>query len=302
MQYEWFILRKLVEDINTRLDALIGRLREMGYSKWVLSSISELREELSHSKTPLGLSRRIWDKYVLVVALIEETSRIASRSGYEFVVYNILPSIREHIKEFKVLLEKAYLLERIQLSLPIILGSLFVFIKVVQEGLSGNMYLFTIATTALITPLIGQIYGLIATVILGLGLIVLGGDIGSGFTGLLLIAVSALYFYILYFTKSQKFTFKLQQAMEGVNKTIQSILEPTGVNLEEAIREVVASGAFNVESSGLFKYIDPSELLKYKASLLIAHRVAGSTQIPRSNYIKPEEKIESREFRGSSGG
>jgi len=152
--------------------------------------------------------------------LIEEAVKIAGRRDYDYVVYNLIPSLREQIREFRDMLEKTHLIERIQLALPLVLGVIYGLIKIVEEGLLENLYLFIAIALSAIAPILGQIYGLIATGILGVVFILLGGDLSSILTGGLLLVVSGLYVYIIYFTRSHKFALKIQEAIEGVDKAV----------------------------------------------------------------------------------
>jgi len=274
---EWCIVKKIVEDLIKRLDYLALKLRESGFDNWALSSIMDIKEEISHSKTPIGFSRRIWDKYVLIVLLIEEAVKIAGRRDYDYVVYNLIPSLREQIREFRDMLEKTHLIERIQLALPLVLGVIYGLIKIVEEGLLETLLIIAIALSA-IAPILGQIYGLIATGILGVVFILLGGDLSSILTGGLLLVVSGLYVYIIYFTRSHKFALKMQEAIEGVDKAVSFALEKTSIDVNKAAGELINTQGFKVEQAGIFAFIDPMELLMYKARILLAHRPVITTQ------------------------
>jgi hypothetical protein len=283
----WFELKKVIDDVIERLNGLIARLREREFTPAVLTPITALRDELQSIKPPLVPNRRVWDKYIHVVATIEELSRVASKPGNEFVVYSMLQTVREHVREFKRIVEKTRLLERAQISMLVVLGSIYVAIKAIQDVHVINHVLIAIVAGAMLSLLFKPIISLLASITLGASLLALGLDLASLFTGLLILVASGLYLHVVLFTKTKKFDERLRQVISDIDRAITMALEPSSLKLDEVVRELIEPKKLKVDNTGVLRVVNHDELLKYKVIALVANRSLPILAAPRSNDIKP---------------
>ena len=276
-------LKKLVEDVCKRIDDLLNTLRNRGLNSSLVSSIVDLKNNIINVRVPTIPSRALWDKYTHLIMQIEEANKVASTPGYEHIIHNVIVSLREQIMDFKNTLSKSYLTERVQLALPPILGAIYALIRVLGENASASFILLPIALISVILSGLKAIYGLIGSGVLGLVFIVVGGDLGSVFTGILLIAIAAIYIYILSITSTRKFQSRVQNVLVGINKVIDNMMTPSNINVDDVLSKIVENGGYNVDDSGLFKFIDRNELLRYKAVLLIALGLVPRASRPFNN-------------------
>jgi hypothetical protein len=276
-------LKKLVEDVCKRIDDLLNTLRNRGLNSSLVSSIVDLKNNIINVRVPTIPSRALWDKYTHLIMQIEEANKVASTPGYEHIIHNVIVSLREQIMDFKNTLSKSYLTERVQLALPPILGAIYALIRVLGENASASFILLPIALISVILSGLKAIYGLIGSGVLGLVFIVVGGDLGSVFTGILLIAIAAIYIYILSITSTRKFQSRVQNVLVGINKVIDNMMTPSNINVDDVLSKIVENSGYNVDDSGLFKFIDRNELLRYKAVLLIALGLVPRASRPFNN-------------------
>lgn len=276
-------LKKLVEDVCKRIDDLLNTLRNRGLNSSLVSSIVDLKNNIINVRVPTIPSRALWDKYTHLIMQIEEANKVASTPGYEHIIHNVIVSLREQIMDFKNTLSKSYLTERVQLALPPILGAIYALIRVLGENASVSFILLPIALISVILSGLKAIYGLIGSGVLGLVFIVVGGDLGSVFTGTLLIAIAAIYIYILSITSTRKFQSRVQNVLVGINKVIDNMMTPSNINVDDVLSKIVENSGYNVDDSGLFKFIDRNELLRYKAVLLIALGLVPRASRPFNN-------------------
>lgn|GEM_PF-1833765 len=276
-------MKKLVEDVCKRIDDLLNTLRNRGLNSSLVSSIVDLKNNIINVRVPTIPSRALWDKYTHLIMQIEEANKVASTPGYEHIIHNVIVSLREQIMDFKNTLSKSYLTERVQLALPPILGAIYALIRVLGENASASFILLPIALISVILSGLKAIYGLIGSGVLGLVFIVVGGDLGSVFTGILLIAIAAIYIYILSITSTRKFQSRVQNVLVGINKVIDNMMTPSNINVDDVLSKIVENSGYNVDDSGLFKFIDRNELLRYKAVLLIALGLVPRASRPFNN-------------------
>lgn len=276
-------MKKLVEDVCKRIDDLLNTLRNRGLNSSLVSSIVDLKNNIINVRVPTIPSRALWDKYTHLIMQIEEANKVASTPGYEHIIHNVIVSLREQIMDFKNTLSKSYLTERVQLALPPILGAIYALIRVLGENASASFILLPIALISVILSGLKAIYGLIGSGVLGLVFIVAGGDLGSVFTGILLIAIAAIYIYILSITSTRKFQSRVQNVLVGINKVIDNMMTPSNINVDDVLSKIVENSGYNVDDSGLFKFIDRNELLRYKAVLLIALGLVPRASRPFNN-------------------
>jgi hypothetical protein len=276
-------LKKLVEDVCKRIDDLLNTLRNRGLNSSLVSSIVDLKNNIINVRVPTIPSRALWDKYTHLIMQIEEANKVASTPGYEHIIHNVIVSLREQIMDFKNTLSKSYLTERVQLALPPILGAIYALIRVLGENASASFILLPIALISVILSGLKAIYGLIGSGVLGLVFIVVGGDLGSVFTGILLIAIAAIYIYILSIASTRKFQSRVQNVLVGINKVIDNMMTPSNINVDDVLSKIVENSGYNVDDSGLFKFIDRNELLRYKAVLLIALGLVPRASRPFNN-------------------
>lgn len=264
-------MKTLIEDVGRRIDDLLNTLRRKGLESSLVNSVADIKNSILDMKVPVIPSRALWDKYAQLVILVEEANRVASKPGYEHVLYNILVSLKEKILEFKTALNKSYLVERIQLALPSVLGAVYALLKLLGDRFEISLILLSIALIAVVLSIIKATYGLLGSSMLGMAFIIIGRDFVSIFTGALLIAIAAVYMYILSMTASGKFKARVQNVLDGINKLVGNIFSSDQVKIDEVFKNIIESGNYNVDYYGLFKFLDKNELLRYKAAVMTAH-------------------------------
>lgn len=261
-------MRFLIEDIERKLDNLAQVLKSQRFDQITLSTISELKESLSTVKTPTVPTRILWDKYTSVLSLLEKIIRIASTPGNEYAVHDALRSLRAQLVEFKRILERAYLVERAQLILPSVLGLSYALTRYLSIE-SYNFIIISIGIVTIISAIYKPILGIALTGVLGASYVILEGDAGSILTGFLLIAISALFIYTYTFARSEAFLSKVRSAIGNINKVISSAFMPINIKLEELVDELIGKD-YKIENTGVFKFLEHRELLRYKAITMIA--------------------------------
>lgn len=274
-------MRMLIENLAKKLESLITVLSSRSYSSWITSELSLIKDSIKKSRSPLVPSRAIWERYAFIVSLIEETQKIASKPGYEYALHTALISLKEHINEFGEMLKKAYVMERVQIAIPAVLGFISVLIKILGDGLSMTWLYIPISLISIALATVSPLLSLLGTGILGCLLVFFELDISSIFTGVLLIAVSALYIYLLLFTKSSKFVRKLEDAIRGVDQAVKQGSTTGTLKVEDVLLSI--RGNYSVEESGIFRFLDKEALLRYKATLLIAMGYVSRAFIQHSN-------------------
>lgn len=261
-------MKILVNDVITRLNTLISVLERNEYSSWSINEVSRLKSIIERARKPLMPSRAIWDRYSMLVIVLEEVLKLANKPGYEYVLYSSLFSLREHVLEFKDALEKTYFMERAQVALPPAIGFIVVLLKSLTTGLDAAWLYFSISSLSLVLSLFTPILGLLGTGVLGVLFAVMFKDLGSAFTGILLLLVSAMYTYMLVFAGSAKFERQVNEAVKRLGRVIQQGLSVEQLKVEDVLSTVEEN--YGVEDSGVFRYLNKTDLLRYKAALLVA--------------------------------
>jgi hypothetical protein len=169
----------------------------------------------------------------------------------------------------------------------VVLGSMYVVIKAIQDINAVNHALIAVVAGAMISLLFKPIATLLASIALGVSLLALGPDLTSLLTGLLILAASGLYLHIILFTKTKKFNERLRQLISDIDRAITMALEPSTLKLDEVVRELVEPKRLKVDDTGVLRVVKHDELLKYKVVALIANRSLPILTAPRSNDIKP---------------
>ncbi|MEM1858644.1 MAG: hypothetical protein QW300_05540, partial [Desulfurococcaceae archaeon] len=124
------------------------------------------------------------------------------------------------------------------------------------------------------------ILGLTGTVALGILLIALEAELSSALTGTLLVVISMTYIYLLLLARSSKFEKKIKDAVREVEQLLQT-LAPEQAKIDDVITLLLE--AYSVDDTGIFKYLDKRELLRYKAGLLVALGLAPKAPVLHSN-------------------
>lgn len=262
-------MKILVDDVVRRLDKLIYILesREYGYGAWDLSEISRLKDIVIRAKKPVVPSRAVWEKYTILVTMLEEVLKLASKPGYEYALHSSLLSLRERITEFRGALETTYITEKVQVALPVVLGFLVAIIRGLSVGFNAAWPYLAVSIASLALVFLRPLLGLAGIGTLGALLIALETELSSIFTGALLIIVSATYIYLLILARSAKFEKKIKDAVKGVNQVLQALI-PEQVKVDEVLSSLLET--YSIDSTGIFNYLDRQELLRYKAGLLVA--------------------------------
>lgn len=273
-------MKILIDDILKRLDMLMSILESREYCTWSRGEISRFKDAIIKAKKPLIPSRAVWERYTALVALIEEVLKLVNNPGYEYALYSTLLSLREHITEFKEALEKAYIMEKVQVALPVVLGFMVTIIRAISIGFNSTLIYLGVSAASLIFTLLKPLLGLVSTIILGTLLITLETELSSFFTGALLVTVSVMYIYLLLLARSSKFEKKIKDAVKGVEQLLQTIT-PEQAKVDDVVSLLLE--AYSIDNSGIFKYLDKQELLRYKASLLVALGLAPKAAAFHSN-------------------
>ncbi|MEM4601775.1 MAG: DEAD/DEAH box helicase, partial [Desulfurococcaceae archaeon] len=213
-------LKPLINTLLKQLDALTHVLEEKGYLGWYIGEVSRLRGIISGAKTPHVPSRTLWDRYTFILTAIEEVAIVAKKAGYDFALYSMITSLREQVIEFKSALERAYTLEKIQVSMPVVLGISLVIFKTINSASTLSWIYYAISIISIISALINPVLSLIGTGFLGVMMMLIEGDASGLLTGSLLLFVSALYVYLLYMSKSSKFEKKVEEFKDFFKRII----------------------------------------------------------------------------------
>ncbi|MEM4487217.1 MAG: hypothetical protein QXK88_00205 [Desulfurococcaceae archaeon] len=274
-------MKPLINTLLKQLDALTHVLEEKGYLGWYIGEVSRLRGIISGAKTPHVPSRTLWDRYTFILTAIEEVAIVAKKAGYDFALYSMITSLREQVIEFKSALERAYTLEKIQVSMPVVLGISLVIFKTINSASTLSWIYYAISIISIISALINPVLSLIGTGFLGVMMMLIEGDASGLLTGSLLLFVSALYVYLLYMSKSSKFEKKVEELAVNIRNLIEEELAPKPFRLEEALPSLTEN--CRIISTGIFTYLDRDALLKYKATLLLMAGFLAESTVLQGN-------------------
>lgn len=259
----------MIEDIQKKLDNLADVLKKRSFDQIAIGTILELKTTLSSAKTPIIPTRLLWDKYTNVVSMVEKILRIASTPGNEYAVHDALRSLRAQLSEFRTMLERAYLIERLQIVMPSVLGLSYALTKLLSDQ-SFNTIIVAVAITTVVASLYRPLLGILLTGLLGACFILLSTDAGSILTGLLLVAISVLFAYTYMFAKSETFRSKVQTAIGNINRVISTAFMPLSIRIDDIVNELEAKNNYNIEDTGIFRFLDKKELIRYKVVTMVA--------------------------------
>jgi len=272
-------LKTIIDDLLRRLEALVATLKSKSHDPWGPEEVSEMKEAIKRAKKPLIPSRAIWERYTMLITLIDELLKLTSQPGHEYALYPSILVLKKRVMEFKETLEKAHVMERVQASIPVVLGFVTIVTRAFTAGIGGNTWVYLVVSSAsLALVFFYPLIGLIGASALGCLLIALGPELGSTFTGILLLTISAVYVYLLLLAKSTKFESKMRDAIKGIDQALQAFT-PKPASVDTVLSSLL--GTHSLDDSGVLKYLDKSELLRYKAELLVALGLAPAVVASR---------------------
>lgn len=274
-------LKTLVDNLVERIDSLLVILRNRNYGSWIITELSTIRENIAKTKAPLIPSQVIWEKYAYIISLIEEINVMANQPGYEYAVHTSILSLREHFYEFMKLMKKTYVMERIHVSLPAILGSISVLLRLISGDFTHTWIYLPLSITSVISGLLNPLISLLLTSLLGLSFAILDANTGGVFAGVLLITISILYIYLILFAKSQKFSKKLVDIAKGVDRVVKTGMSESPVKIDDVLNSIRSN--YSVEDTGVFKFLDRDQLIHYKATVLVAMGLIPGPRVEYSN-------------------
>jgi len=258
-------VRPLLNAILNLLDELVNHIESSGALTWCKNELLELKRKLREIREPLIPSRVLWSRYVRIYSTLEEVVSIIKTSRDPLYLYQALPGIREEFNEFIDTIKKAYLTERVQLGLPVILCLVVALIRLTESITFPILISLAISTTALGLLFYSPQVGLILNSASGFLIAIRGTTISDVFLGSLLSAISLAYMLVIMFTKSKKFTSRIEELVNSISWSIKHGYEQKPCLNTEFILNIVKD--HGVDSAGFLKYVDHENLLKYKATL-----------------------------------
>ncbi|MCC6041057.1 MAG: hypothetical protein LM557_02650 [Desulfurococcaceae archaeon] len=265
----------LVDNLLKQLDTLISLLESTEESSLYKRELLELKRRLEEVKKPLIPSRSLWNKYVKVYSSIEELINTTKTRGGKTHLHRLLPSIREDLVDFTESLKKAYISERIQLSLPVIMCLAVSAFKLIEVFSYLVIAGFSFSITALLLLFYSPQIGLIVNSTSGLLIAAISSSISDVLLGLFLSAVSITYVIVVSLTGSHKFTSRLEELVKSISMSVELELKRESMLKTESITCLVKK--YTVDPRGFLAYADHEELLKYKATVLLIHGQSACT-------------------------
>jgi hypothetical protein len=262
-------VRPLVNALLRQLDALISLVETNDDSSWYRSELLELKKKLEEAKKPLIPSRSLWNKYIRIYSTVEELINTTKTHREKIHLYRVLPGVREDLLDFTESLKKAYLLERIQLGLPIIMCLAVTILRLIEVFSDFTLVSFLFSVTALLLLFYSPQIGLIMNGTSGFLIAVKSNNISDVFLGLFLSTISLAYVVIVVFTGSRKFSSRVEELIKNISLSVELEFKQEPRLKTENIMCLVKN--YGVDTSGFLRYVDYEELLKYKASVVLIH-------------------------------
>jgi len=262
-------VKSLIDTLLKQLDILINLVEGCDSLNWYKNTLIELKRKLEKTRKPIIPSRVLWNKYIRLYSSIEETISIVKSQEERIHLYRVLPSIREELLDFISSLKRAYLIERVQLGLPIILCLLVTLLRLFEVFSDFILAGFLFSITALLLLFYSPQIGLIVNSTSGFLIAFKGVSISDVVLGLFLSAVSLTYTLIILLTKSQKFSSRIEELVKSISLSIQLEFKQESQLKTENIMCLMRN--YDVDTSGFLKYSDREELVKYKAILALIH-------------------------------
>lgn len=259
-------MKLVIDTVIRQLEDLIKLLEAQNYPEYCRKEVFKLKTKLEHAKTPSIPPRVVWNKYVALVSTIEEAIATASTGDNELVMYSVINSIKEHVESFCSFLQKAYYLERLQIALPALVAFLAFTYRFLSENVGESWYAFYISMASLFSIFVKPIVGLVLLGFLGVMMLYLATSLMDSFLGVLLLLVSSMFLYVLYVTRSANFEKKLKEVSENIQKVVKNVMEVKSLNVDELLASL--KDEYKVPDTGVFKFLDKKEMLRYKAVLM----------------------------------
>lgn len=276
-------MKPVLDTMTEKLENLRRVLESHKYPEHFISEVRKLESKLSTVKAPTVPPRVLWDKYALVLAVLEEAVETARKGGEELAVYSLIVTLREGVEALCSLMRRAYYVERAEMMLPSIMAVFVAFYKVAGEGFEPSWYLITLAVASVLLTIYKPIAGLALLAVFGAVLTFSSTAVLDSMAGLLLIVASMLYIYLLNFSSSANFKKKLSEVSESIYHVVRQGIEPRSFDIEKALNEV--KSGYSLPDEGIFKYIDKEEVLRYKAFLM-------HISLPRISAIKGSREVD----------
>ncbi|MEM4225015.1 MAG: hypothetical protein QXX93_03540 [Desulfurococcaceae archaeon] len=259
-------MKSVLNTVVMQLENLIRVLEEKNYPDYCRREVARLKTKLENAQAPLIPSRVIWDKYIALMSAIEEAIATASREVDKLVVCSIINGVKEYSEGFCSALRRSYYIERIQIALPVIVAFSAFAYRVLNEISPENLYLLATSLVSLVLVFAKPIVGLALLGLLGVLVLYTATTPVDSMLGVLLLFASVSYTYVLYTTRSAGFEKKLREVSESIRSIIVQGMKPRGLDVDEALSQAIEK--YRVPSNGIFKFIDKTEVLRYKAVLM----------------------------------
>lgn len=283
-------MKPLVNTLIKHLDTLISLIESVDSLTWYKSELQELGKKLEKSRKPFVPSRSLWNRYIRVYSTIEELINIIKTKKEPVHLYQILPSIREEIIEFINSLEKSYLAERVQMSLPIMLCLIVTLIRLFNNLSQYVLFSFILSISALILVFYTPRLGLIVNSIASLLIAIRGTNANDIFLGSLLFVVSVTYMSLVQFARSGKFTMRIEEFVKSISWSIREELKEKPLLSNEKLECLIKK--YSVDTSSFLKQGNYEDLVKYKAVLIIIHGLSTCTSSKSTTLISTQSNSE----------
>ncbi len=270
-------MKPLIESVARRIGDLLDTLRNRGFSEYCLREVSKLKNMVETVKAPLVPPRAIWDKYASLMVTIEEAIAVASSTGSEYAVHATIVGVKEGVVEFCNLAKKAYYFERAEAALPVLLGFTLALYKLVGEASANAPYLLAASLLSLLLVFLSPAAGLAVLGVLGALFIAFPTNRIDALMGFVLLSSSIMYVYAFQLARSSRFEKKLKEITENIQYLIKQGTAARHLDFDAVVEKV--SREYGVPDTGVFKFLNKSEVLRYKAVLMM---LAAPRQAPAS--------------------
>lgn len=254
------------------MEVLLGRLSalEEALVKNKLNHYAEvvhgLRDRLAKAKLPLVPSRIIWDKFTQLYSQIEEVVATIRTARNGLLIHTVMEDLKSSVESFYEVLRKAYYVEKLQFSLPLLLAALAISYRVYNMGLETSWYYLFVVTASAALLLLHPLASTISLSIAGLAMLVFSESAFDAMAGVLIASTSLLYTYVFAVIRSRKFEARIREIVEGVQALVKQGLEVKSLDVNKLVESI--KGEFRVPDTGVFKFINKEELVRFKVVLM----------------------------------
>jgi len=254
------VLSEIARDIRRVLE----EAKRLGVSEQRLSRIGNILKSLEDARSPLLVTRDLLNYYAYLNSLIQELEA-GLRSGIgEFEINVFLDKIEDGLTELTGVINRSYLREKIQLSIPIAMALLsYTLLTMLDPSVPNIVSLVLSATGAGIFyfSTLGGLLSVIATVASNILLSTVLNDLHLDLLVLeTMILVSTLFhIYVVREATSRNYVEKVLGSVNSINSLVSSYIRHANASDVSNLLNTIADSS----ATGL------TELLRYKAAVML---------------------------------